>query len=367
MLYNRVSTLGMTRRMTGALGDLQLQKLKVNEEIASGVHFDTAASLGAQTGRDVALRGLLDETEQYIKDCSVLDGRMTSMDSALTAILTSGQGLLATASTGLGSPSPTGSSLQINARGVLEQITGLLNASSGDGYLFSGIETKTPPMREVSGDASGLPSPISIIQATITTATGGSAMPTDATQAAAVITALDDQFAVRDPALPLPATIAQAFEGALYKGASELQSGGTANPRVSAKVENNGVVEYGVQANDPSIRSLLEGLYMLASVDTSKMELTAYKPYVDAAVSRVSQGLDGIRQATANLGVQRARIDDASERHQVQRKILNGQISDLETVDPTEASVRLQQIEAQLEAAAAATAKLSSFSLTNYI
>jgi len=64
--------------------------------------------------------------------------------------------------------------------------------------------------------------------------------------------------------------------------------------------------------------------------------------------------------------VQRAQLDDTLERHQLDKKILTDQINALESVDAAEASTRLDQIKAQLDAAAMATASLSKMSLTNY-
>ncbi len=367
MIYNSVSTVGLSLRLQTAATALQLEQLRNNDEIASGKHFDVAQALGARTGHDIALRNLYDETDQFQKSAALLQGRMTTMDSALTNILAAGQDVLAAASTGLGQPSPTGTSLQVRARGVLDQVVGMLNASSGNGYLFGGVEVKTPPMRAVQGDASGLPAPLTIVQDAISAASGGAAAPQTAADTATVVAMLGDLFAVRDPALPPPPPLTQGFEGGFYVGATAMQPGGAATPRLSGRPDRTTDIPYGVQANDPAMRDLLQGLYMLASVDTSKLPQDAYQPYMQAAVGKVSAGLDGVRNATAQLGSQRQQLDEIAGRHAAQLKILNDQIDALEGVDPAESSVRLNQLEAQIEATSAATARISRMHLSNYL
>ncbi|AWJ94761.1 flagellar hook protein (plasmid) [Azospirillum baldaniorum] len=354
MLYNAVSTLGLSKRLQTANTELQLERLRNNDEIASGKHFDVAKALGARTGQAIALRNLYDETDQTLKSTALLQGRLGTMDSALTNILSAGQDVLAAASVGLGQPSPTGSSLQVRARAMLEQVVGMLNASSGNGYLFGGVEVKTAPMRAVQGDESGLPSPIQIVQDAIAAATGGTSSPQTPAETAAAVAALDDLFAT-------PSASPLGFEGGFYQGAPSTA------PRLSARLDRTTEIPYGIQGNDPAMRDLLQGLYMLASVDTSQLPLDAYKPYMEAAVAKVSGGIEGVRDATAQLGIHRAQLDDIAAMNTTQLRILNDQLDAMESVDPAEASLRMNQLEVQIEATAAATARIARMSLTNYL
>lgn len=367
MLYNALSTLGMSRTLQSTMTRQQMELTRANEEVSTGLHADVAATIGSSTGRDIALRNLFDRTDEYVKTTDLLDGRMKMMDSAMTSILTSGTDLLAAAATGLGQQSPTGSSLQIRARGVLDQVVGLLNAASGNSYLFAGTALDQPPMRNVDGDKSGLRSPLQIVRDAIQSATGGTAMPTTAAETAAVVARLDDLFAVRDPATPAPAPLTDTFEGGLYTGTTAMQPGGTASPRVSGQPADATTVGYGVQANDPMMRELLEGVYMLAAVDTSKMNVDAYPDYIKTAVDKLSGGLGKLREATAQLGIQRAQVATLAEQHKTQKSVLSLQINNLEGVDPYEASTRITQLEAQIDATASATARIAKLHLTNYL
>ncbi|CAO3440297.1 flagellin N-terminal helical domain-containing protein [Azospirillum endophyticum] len=367
MLYNALSTLGMSRSLQSTMTRQQMELTRANEEVSTGVHADVAATIGAGTGRDIALRNLFDRTDEYVKTTDLLDGRMKTMDSAMTSIIASGTDLLAAASTGLGQQSPTGSSLQIRARGVLDQVVGLLNASSGNSYLFAGTTLDQPPMRNVDGDKSGLRSPMQIVRDAIQAATGGTAMPVTAAETAAVVARLDDLFAVRDPATPAPTPLTDTFEGGLYTGTTALQPGGAAAPRVGGQPADSTSIAYGVQANDPMMRQMLEGIYMLAAVDTSQMEVDAYPDYIKTAVDKLSGGLGKLREATAQLGIQRAQVATLAEQHKTQKSVLSLQINNLEGVDPYEASTRISQLEAQIDATSSATARIAKLHLTNYL
>jgi flagellar hook-associated protein 3 FlgL len=367
MLYNTVSTLGMTLRLQTSLTELQIEKMRNGEEMSTGRHFDVAAALGAQTGRAISLRNIHDQTTNQLKTGALLDSRFEAMNAAMKNMLDAGTDVLAAASTGLGQPSSTGSSLQIRARGVLDQIVSQLNASGGNDYLFSGLEVRKPPMRHVDGDDSGLPSPMQIVRDAIAAATGGPAAPTDAAQTAAVVATLDQLFAVRDPATPPPAPLTDTFEGGFYVGTTAMAPGGAPNPRQTARPDGTADVSYGVQANDPYMRDLLQGLYMLAALDTSKLPEDAYPDYMKAAVDKVANGVTGLRNATARLGIQHANLKATNEYHKTSLSILNRQILDLESVDPAEASVRFNQLELQIEATAAATARISQMSLSRYL
>ncbi|WP_029008813.1 flagellin [Azospirillum halopraeferens] len=365
MLYNAISTLGMSRRLQSTMTDLQIGLTRANEELATLVHADVAATIGARTGRAVNLRNLFDRTEEFHRTTTLLEGRMAAMDSALSSIHDVVTQLMAGASTGLGQPSPTGSSLQIQARGVLDQVVALLNASSGDSFLFAGTALDKPPMRASDADDPPLRSPLRIVRDAMDAVTGGG-MPKTAAETAAVVAVLDDLFAVRDPATPAPAPLTDTFEGGFYTGTTTYAPGGAANPRVSGRPADDATVAYGIQANDPMLRTILEGISMLAAVDTSNMEPAAYRDYMEAAVSKLSSGAGDLRDSIALLGIQRAQVATLAGQHQKQIAILNTQIQNLEGVDPYQASVRISQLETQIDATAAASARIAKLRLTNY-
>ena len=181
------------------------------------------------------------------------------------------------------------------------------------------------------------------------------------------IARLDDLFGVRDPLTPPPPPLTDTFEGGLYLGTTALEAGGTPAPRVSGRPDEGLELDYGIQANDPMMRDLLQGLYMMAALDTMELPDGAFQPFMDHAIAKLAGGVDGVRDANALLGVRHATLEEVAGRHEIRLGLLNRQISGLEDVDPYEVSTRLNAVEAQLEAAMNATARVARLRLTDYL
>lgn len=367
MLLTSISTLGLSQRLKGSMTGLQIDLARVNDELASGKRYDVAGHLGARTGQAISFRQLHERSEEYLKTTTLLDSRMTLMASAMAEMDTVASDVFALAVTGASEPSQTGAALQIKTRGALDLMVGLLNTSDGSRQLFSGVDIDTPAMRQIAGDDSGIPDPLQLVRDTISAALGGPAVPATGAESAIAIAALDAFFAVRPDGAPVPPPLTNEFEGGVFLGTKALDAGGASNPRVSGMPEDGSEVPYGIQANDPFVRDMMQGLFMLAAIDTHALPQDAYQPYMEAALAKLGGGLDGLRAASADLGVRHAAIAQVEQRHTARMKVLNEQINALEDVDPYEASVRLNQIEAQLEAAMNATARVSRLRLTDYL
>lgn len=367
MLLTSISTLGLSQRLNGSMTGLQIDLARVNDELASGKHYDVAGRLGARTGQAISLRQLHERSEEYLKTTTLLDSRMALMGSAMAEMDTVASDVFALAVAGATEPAQTGMALQVKARGALDLMAGLLNTSDGSRQLFSGVDIDVPALRQIAGDDSGMPSPLQMVRDAISAALGGPAVPATAAESASAAAALDDFFAVRPDGTPVPPPLAYEYEGGMFLGTKALDAGGAPNPRVAGMPEDANEVPYGIQANDPFVRDMMQGLFMLAAIDTHALAPDAYQPYMEAALAKLDGGLGGLRAASADLGVQQASIARVEQRHTARMKVLNEQINALEDVDPYETSVRLNQIEAQLEAAMNATARVSRLRLTDYL
>ena len=119
---------------------------------------------------------------------------------------------------------------------------------------------------------------------------------------------------------------------------------------------------------DGAIRSTLQGLYMLASVDLTQMAGTdAFEPYVTEALNRLTNGQDAIRANQASLGATQIAVSEHKVTYNTQNTILNININAYELSDPIETQSRFAEIEKQLDAAYAATVRASSLRLTKYL
>jgi flagellar hook-associated protein 3 FlgL len=136
---------------------------------------------------------------------------------------------------------------------------------------------------------------------------------------------------------------------------------------VTTRLDNGYQVDYGVRADDPAIRQVLEGLYMLASVAPGSVPDEAYAAWQDTAITRLVDGYQAVVDLSAQLGFKEAMINDAITRHQATMAQLNNQVADLEAADPYETAMRLSQLQTQLEATFSITARMNELTLTKFL
>ena len=75
----------------------------------------------------------------------------------------------------------------------------------------------------------------------------------------------------------------------------------------------------------------------------------------------------GLTRSIARLGIVEERVSDANARMEFQRNILQQELSSLTDVDPYETAFKLNQLLTSLESSYAATARIQSLSLLNFI
>ena len=154
-----------------------------------------------------------------------------------------------------------------------------------------------------------------------------------------------------------------AYEETFYNGTP--QSFGT---RLTAEIDENYRIDYGVQANDDGFRDLMRGLAMLATTDPAEITDTgAYTSWINAASAALNSGVKSVLAAEAHTGTMQSLVENASDRLSAKREVLSLHISDLESVDPYEAATRLTSAQTQLQASYAVTARLSQLSFLNFM
>src|SRR3546814_17644696 len=114
--------------------------------------------------------------------------------------------------------------------------------------------------------------------------------PTDAASVGDLITSINAAFASDPTANP-----AHRFEGTFFSGTPALDASGNPSARVNTQIDPSVSLDYGVQANDKSIRDVLKGLYMFAAVDVADISPDAYEAYVGESFSTLGSGLVALR------------------------------------------------------------------------
>jgi len=353
-----ISTLGISLQQRSIVTRTQTQIGQVTHELGTGFKADVARSLGSRMSEAVELRNAMNNYENYKNSIETMATRMEVMADSLTQIDKYASDAAALLATAVNADSQMNLSIQTGARSALERMMSSANVSSGDRFLFAGVDIDNQPLfgtGEVA-PATGR-TPLQTMQVMIT-----GTPPVDAASATALTAQIKAAFA---DSTSVPADL--RFEQAFYNGTPKLDGLGAPNPRVSAKSDGETTVPYGMQANDQAFRDILRGLYMVASVDGSTMPKEARDVYFKEAYDAINGGLLQLRKDVAVLGGQQADLDTATERNSLRMKLMNERVVHLETADPYDAQARLTVLQQQLQASISITQRLAGMNLSQYM
>jgi flagellar hook-associated protein 3 FlgL len=318
----------------------QTSKLKqsaqiAGQELASGLAMDVAQKQRGNLMPLVAVEGSLRKLEGFglaTTNAAIATNRtqqiLTGFEAMTVDLI---PGLINTLTTGL--TNVLDATLK-DATDRLGSVLSGLNSRVGERSLFAGLQTD----RSAVADTATI---LTALRMAITTAGATSALDIEA--------AIDDWFA--SPA---------GFETVGYLGGGELPP---------SRLSPDDDVQVGVTANDPALRDLIKGLSMAALAGTLSVAPDALTRVTLAQRSGelLLQNQSDRAVLAARVGISEARIDATSIRNASEKASLERAQSDLRSVDPYEAAVRMESAQTQLESLYAVTARLSRLSLLDFL
>ncbi len=330
--------------------------MQAEKEVATGRHADAFKALGTRSIEALNTRAMYERTEGRIESNTLLQNRLDLMASSLGSVREAAQEVLTMAITNTDPSSADPQFLQQMAIDAYNTIASFLNASYNGKAFFAGVDSNANAVNNW-GQADGTTglSPANVMTAVVG---GGVSSAADATAKLAEIDAVFNGT----PANPL-----HAYEDTFFNG-TPLMNGAVPNPRLTAQIDENFQIDYGVQANDKGFRDLMRGLAILGSTDPQLItDPDAYRSWVGAAASALGSGVNAVLAAESRTGSMQKLVEDANDRLNAKREVLSLHISSLETVDPYEAATRLTSAQTQLQASYAVTARLSQLSFLNFM
>ncbi|ETX16700.1 hypothetical protein OCH239_00270 [Roseivivax halodurans JCM 10272] len=315
------------------------------QEVSTGRHANSYEALGHDAAQSLRLEANLGRTEAFLTSNALLENRMGATATALSGMRKIAQEVLSLAMPNADAPGQTAGTLASQARAAFDQIAALANTSYEGRALFAGVATDA---RALAGWQEEGPGGVMSPAALVASVAGGG--PTTGTEAAAMAEELDDAFA------------GAAYDTALYGGAP------ADGPRLGASIDTGETLDWGIQANDPAFRDLMQGLAMLAGVDAATIkDPEAYRAWMGHATGKLSSGLSGLLESEAALGGQQARLADMVERQEGRKSLYTKQINDLEGVDPYEAASRMTETQGRLQASYEVSARILNLSFLDYM
>lgn len=218
--------------------------------------------------------------------------------------------------------------LQTFANAAIDQLTNLLNQTSGGKYLFNGTDTDVQPLIAA------------------TTTKGAYAQPALAGGAAAVIAAAEAFFDTdanwTNVTTPAPGSL-------------------------QARIDEGVDISFGELANDNAFEEVFDVLYAFANVNFQPGDDAAYETLVNWGIGKIEAAFELINDMAGNNGVIGAQMASREEAHRDSVTLLETQILDIEDIDPYEAVSSFQTLQAQLEASFQTTSVLRGLSLTRFL
>jgi flagellar hook-associated protein 3 FlgL len=284
MSTNFVSTQYLANSLVGPVMQAQSQLTSAMTEESTGQYADLGLQLGDQSGYELSLKEQVGQLQTLTSANSLVSTSLSTAQSALQAIQSSAQTTLNDLATWTPSAN-SGASLQNMGQSALQSLIASTNATSGDQYVFGGVNSAVAPMADYYS------TPTSAAKTAIDQAfqTTFGVLPSD--PAAANITASAMQSFLSGP-------FAALFEGSSWT--TDWSSASSVN--TSAAIAPGQTVTTSTNANQPGFQQLAQAYAMLSEFGGSALSSDAQQAVATAASSLVSQGLDSMIDTQAELG-----------------------------------------------------------------
>ena len=148
-----------------------------------------------------------------------------------------------------------------------------------------------------------------------------------------------------------PAVVPSVADTDYYQGNSFVQS---------VETSDGYTVDYGVTADNAAFEMIARAYDLVRNNPTDTATL-------EEAFSLLETGIDDLAELQANVSLNSQLIDDGINRNLDDLNLIDNSLADLKEVDLAEVTVRLQEIQAQLEASYSLTSTLLRLNLADYI
>ena len=353
-----ISTLSFNTSTRTSLLKLQSTLSEASQEVNSGRHADIGRTLGRLTGSAISARAQQTTFKEQQTSNLIVSTRLDNIEASM-ATVTEGAESLANNLIGAGLSTAYGT-IADQANSGIQQMTAALNAKSGQ-YLFGGDNTDVQPIKtDAAALATRSAATAANLAAFVQAATGTSDISkVTADQMKAYLSTTG--FTGGTPSATHK--FSDLFNDTNWAANWSTASNGT----IDSPISKTETITGSATANDQSIRSIASAYTMLSSIDLGSLSEATRTAVTEIAATQLKTGTDRITALRADVGTKLKRIESADAELLRQQDIMEATVDSLESVDITEASLRVNALKTQLETAYTVTGKIQSLSLLNYI
>jgi len=315
MTMTSISTQYLGTAMIPAVMQAQAQVTQLEVESSTGEYADLGLQLGDQSGYELSLRNQNDLLQTLTTANGLTGATMSTAQNALSSLLTEAQTAAQDVTTWT-SGTNSGSTLQTLGQSSLQQLISTANTTSGDQYVFGGVNSGAAPMADYYA------TPTSSAKAAVDQAFQSTfgCLPTDA--AASSISASALQSFLTGPFKAL-------FNGTGWS--SNWSSASSTN--TSAEVAPGQTIDTSTNANTSGFQQLAEGYAMLGEFGGSELNTSAQQTLATTALSSINAGVSSLTATQTELGAAQSQVTQATASMSSQMTILQTQIGNLDNVN----------------------------------
>jgi flagellar hook-associated protein 3 FlgL len=347
MSANYISTYMLSSALRYSITNNQSLLSKATKEATTGRFADVGLQLGVSTGSDVALRADMSFIDQIVDTNGLVKGRLDVTQNRITQLGTTAQDFLKNLIAARDADSGARMILP-SAAANLQDLVGALNASYNGSYLFGGLNTENAPIATYTAGSTSKTAVDADFLATFgfSQSAAGVSGITPAQMQSFLNTSFDAEFA------------SPAWNGNWSQATDQV---------MGSRISTTEIVDTSVSANQPGFRKLAEAYTMLSDLGNTNLSQATFQVVVDKAISLVGGAINDLAVLGGSVGSIQQRVSNATDKLKIQHDILNQQVVNMENVDPTEASVRVNTLQTQIQTALALTAQMQKISLINYL
>lgn len=344
-----ISTSAISAATRSSLMKVQQELAEAQKEMTTSRFADVGKSLGFRTGQTISLRQEHSRLTTIIETNTTVSTRLKATQSTLQNLVSNAEDFVGQLlGSRIGGANALG--VQTEAQSRLEGFLDTMNTSSGNGYLFSGVNSDVKPLAEYFDN----PAPAS--RQGVADAFLAEFGITQSDPAAQNISAADMQTF-------LDTTFADLFNDPSWS--TDWSSASSQNMR--SRISTSELIETSTNAGEAAFRKLAKAYTMVADLGVANLSQPAFEAVIDQALLDVGKAIQELSDLQSSLGVAQQRVGDASERMSLQIDILTTQVNSLEAVDPYEAATRVTQLMTQIETSYALTARIMNLSILKYL
>jgi flagellar hook-associated protein 3 FlgL len=342
---NFVSSQFLANSLVAPVMQAQSQLTTAMTEESTGQYADLGLQLGDQSGYELSLKEQIGQLQTLTSGNSLVSTSLSTAQAALTDINSSAQSTL----NNLATWTPTansGDTLQNMGQSALQSLIASTNATSGDQYVFGGINSSVAPLPDTATN-NFYSTVTSAVQLDFTNDFSPDPATADASQAN---TFLND--------------VATLFTNSNWTAAGWSQA---SSQNTSAEIAPGQTVTTSTNANQPGFQQLTQAYALLTVCGGSALSSTAQQVVVNAAESLISQGQASLTNTQAALGATQSQVTTANNSMSSQLTILQDQVGNLDNVNATTTAAQITSLTNQIQMAYELTSRLSQLNLAQYL